>query len=149
MVKRFSWKAKTQFDIFTATVLMQNSVSQSWLCFTWRQGLTRWTLTAGCRLICACTGREQQWQFGFDVAAAKPCCSGSSVCMCASRPKADLSFSSQRQPFALLLHCLQLTMVFGFCGLRLFSTRSSVTWPGDVAGVTESPVGRCFTKCVA
>lgn len=54
-------------------------------------------------------------RFGLDVATAARCCKGmSSVCMCACGNKADLSFSSQLQPFTLLLHCLQLAMVLGF-----------------------------------
>lgn len=54
-------------------------------------------------------------RFGLDVDAAVCCCKGMSlVHMCACGNKADLSFSSQVQPFALLLHCLQLAMVLGF-----------------------------------
>lgn len=89
-------------------------------------------------------------RFGLDVAAAARCCEGmSSVRMCACGNKADLSFSSQLQPSTLLLHCLQLAMVLGFVASASSPTRSSVMWPGDVAGVTESPLGRRCTKCVA
>lgn len=86
---------------------------QSWLCFIRQQGLTRWNVTAGSGLIFGRAGREQRSSSGLTWPLH--CCTGmSSGCMCARGNKADLSFSSQLQPFTPLLRCLQLAMVSGF-----------------------------------
>lgn len=150
MIKRLSWKPERRFYILTEAVLTQNSVSQSWLCFTRQQGLTRSNVTAGSGLICGRAGREQRGGFGLDVG----CCGavlqrddlGLHVCV---REQGWLVLFLPTAAFHSAVALFAIGHGFGFCGLRLFSTRSCVTWPGDVAGVTESPVGRRFTKCLA
>lgn len=95
-------------------------------------------------------------RFGPDVAAAAWCCKGMSfvgvracarVCMCAGT-RLTCPFPPN---WSLSLCCCTVCSRprFWVFRPRPFSTRSSVMWPGDVAGVTESPAGRRFTKCVA
>lgn len=92
-------------------------------------------------------------RFGPDVASVAWCCKGMSlVCACVyvCGNKADLSFSSQLEPFTLLLHCLRSASVLGFPAPPLLHPElRHVTWRCSWSDWVTSGEGVYKVCCLA